>query len=87
MKGRSLQQVADYEAQLDALAATLISSPMVVQEIRDVLAVKEVRPSAATVYARLRALEERGYEVRGQKRRKKIPGKSGQREREYSVIR
>jgi transposase len=87
MKGRSPQQLADYGAQLDRLAEVLVSAPMVVHEIRDAFTVGKSRPSAATVYAWIRALSERGYEVKSRKRRKKIPGKSGQREREYLVER
>ena len=42
-------------------------------------------PAAATIYARIEALSAHGYVVKKQKRRGKIPGKSGQRERVYSV--
>ena len=87
MKGRSAVQVAAYERELENLVRVLAAGPWTVQEIRDVLAAgKTKRPAAATVYARIEALASRGYAVRRQKRRKKVPGKSGHRERTYSVV-
>lgn len=78
-KGRSTDQLEEYEAALVALVALLVS-PMTVREVREALA---VRPAVATVYARLNVLIRRG-EVRYQKRHQKIAGKSGHRERVYS---
>lgn len=83
MKGRSKRQLLQYEGQLDVLVAVL-TSPMSVREILDVLAKKKKNAAAATVYARLDVLVGRG-EVVSTKRRKKIAGKSGQRERVYSI--
>ena len=88
MKGRSSEQLKAYENKLDAMVEILKRSPMSVREIRNALSVKRrkktIRPAAATVYARLEVLVERGNVI-SSKRRKKIAGKSGQRERVYSV--
>ena len=93
MKGRSEEQVRGYEAELEVLAAVLAHAPMNVAEIRDTLVRisagrngQSRRPTAATVYARMRALVESGVAVVARKRRRRIPGKSGTRERVYSVV-
>ncbi len=86
MRGRSEEQIEKYERRLGILAAALASSPMAVREIRGVLANGTGKPSAATVYLWIDALTERGYVVQSIKRRQKIAGKSGTRERVYSVV-
>lgn len=83
MKGRSADQLAEYEGQLVALV-DLLTLPMSVRDILREIGGRDGRPTAATVYARLEVLVARGEVVRS-RRRKKIPGKSGQRERVYSA--
>lgn len=82
MKGRSSEQLVEYEEKLKALVDLLVT-PMSVRDILKTLPKRE-RPAAATVYAWLEILVERG-EVKRSRRRKKIPGKSGQRERVYAA--
>lgn len=84
MRGRSPDQLALYEANLAALAAVL-RTPMTVRQIRDALAIKKRKPVVATVLERIEALKARGVKVKSRKRRGKIPGKTGQRERVYWV--
>ena len=89
-KGRSAAQVEAYEQAIRVLRDLLVARPMTVREIREALAVRRggrvLRPAAATIYARIAVLTERGHPVRARKRRGKIAGKSGQRERVYSMV-
>ncbi len=84
---RSVQQSAAYASKLDELVAILsVGTPMTVEEIRAALATEGGMPAAATVLARIEALKACGVAVKKMKRREKIPGKSGPRERAYSVV-
>lgn len=60
--------------------------PMTVKGVRDALEARGYRPSAATIYAQIEALVERGYIVQRRKREEKIAGKRGWYECVYSVV-
>ena len=85
VRGRSQEQEADYDGDLASLASLLAAAPMTVTEI---VAAIEGTPSACcrvSVYGRIRVLEERGFPVKRRKRREKVPGKSGSRERVFWI--
>lgn len=86
MRGRSAAQAAAREEVLHEMAEILASSPMTVRQIRDALSSEGLVLAPATVLARIAALADLGYEVVGRRRREKVPGKSGPRERVYSVV-
>lgn len=86
MRGRSTEQIALYERHLAAIASLLASSPMSVKDVVEHLVGTPDACCEVTAYARIKALAEHGYDLRWKRRRKKIPGKSGQREWVFRVV-